>query len=385
MRVLKQLSLDEGSDYPEAVPILRDSVYVDDALFGGDDVASLIKVREQLTGLLKRGGFQLRKWASNSPELLRDVVTRQVDMEDHLLQQDETLKVLGIAWHPHDDTFRVQVDTSFPVTPTKRSVLSVIARLYDPLGWVAPVVIVAKILLQELWLAQSDWDTLLPDELRQQWETYYDNLEQLNSVRVPRWTGRRSTDLDFELHGFADASSRAYAAVVYIRVLRAPTDVRVCLLAAKTKVAPLKTLSIPRLELNAIVLLSRLIQWVQTTLNSPSVPVFGWSDSAVALAWLRKHPARWQTFVANRVSEVQRTLPEARWNHVSSKDNPADCASRGLSAEDLSSHSLWWTGPRWLARPSASWPTDDHSLFLDRNTNQRVSDEARVSVVLHVE
>ncbi|KYN18593.1 hypothetical protein ALC57_09093, partial [Trachymyrmex cornetzi] len=121
MRVLKQLSLEEGSDYPAAVPILRDSVYVDDALFGGDDVASLIECREQLTVLLQRGGFQLLKWASNSPELLRDLATRQTDMEDHLLQQDETLKILGISWLPHDDTFRFQVDASFPVTPTKRS------------------------------------------------------------------------------------------------------------------------------------------------------------------------------------------------------------------------------------------------------------------------
>ncbi|XP_018362910.1 PREDICTED: uncharacterized protein LOC108761073 [Trachymyrmex cornetzi] len=284
MRVLKQLSLDEGSDYPAAVPILRDSAYVDDALFGEDDVASLMECREQLTGLLQRRGFQLRKWASNSPELLRDLATRQTDMEDHLLQQDETLK--------------------------------------------------------ELWLTQSDWDIPLSDELRQQWEAYYNNLETLNGIRIPRWTGRQGNDVAFELHGFADASNRAYAAVVYIRILLMHADVQVYLLAAKTKVAPLKTLSIPRLELNAIVLLSRLIKWVQTTLSSPSASVFGWSDSAIALAWLRQPPAKWQTFVANRVSEVQHTLPEARWNHVSYKDNPADCASRGLSAEELSSHPL---------------------------------------------
>ncbi|XP_018365039.1 PREDICTED: uncharacterized protein LOC108762506 [Trachymyrmex cornetzi] len=299
-------------------------------------------------------------------------------MEDHLLQQDETLKVLGISWLPHDDMFRFQVNASFTVTPTKRSVLSVIARLYDPLGWAAPVVIVAKILLQELWLTQSDWDTPLPDELRQQWEAYYNNLKTLNGIRIPRWTGRRDNDVAFELHGFADASNRAYAAV-YIRILHMQADVQVCLLAAKTKVAPLKTLSIPRLELNAIVLLSRLIKWVQMTLSTPSASVFGWSDSAVALAWLRQHPAKWQTFVADHVSEVQRTLPEARWNHVSSKDNPADCASRGLSAEELFSHPLWWTGPRWLARSSTSWPTDDHSLSLDSSTNPQVYDEALTS------
>ncbi|XP_018362808.1 PREDICTED: uncharacterized protein LOC108760980 [Trachymyrmex cornetzi] len=232
MRVLKQLSLDERSDYPAAVPILRDSVYVDDTLFGADDATSLIECREQLTALLLRGGFQLRKWASNSLDLLRNLAASQTDMRNHLLQ-DETLKVLGISWLPHDDAFRFLVDTSSPVTPTKRSILSVIARLYDPLGWAAPVVIVAKILLQELWLVKCDWDTPLPDELGHRWVAYYDNLDNLNSIWIPRWTGRRGTDLAFELHGFADASNRVYAAVVYIRVLRTQTDSQVCLLAAK--------------------------------------------------------------------------------------------------------------------------------------------------------
>jgi len=384
MRVLKQLSLDEGIHYPAAVPILDESIYVDDALFGSDDSDSLVETRVQLTELLKRGGFSPRKWASNSPALLQGLSTLQPEVTEHLIAQDESLKVLGLSWTPHDDSFRFVVTTSDPVIPTKRSILSFTAKLYDPLGWAAPVVITAKILLQELWLLQCDWDTPLPAELCLRWENYCTNLKSLSRIRIPRWTGRHRDSLAFEIHGFADASSRAYAAIVYIRVLHSLTEFQTNLLAAKTKVAPIKTVSIPRLELNAVVLLSRLIKWVVTSLKLPSTTVFGWTDSTVALAWLRQHPSKWCTYVANRVSEVQSNSVSILWKHVPSRDNPADCASRGLSASELEDHPLWWTGPRWLRLPPTEWPILDISNSLDDHASQQLNAETRGSVALHV-
>jgi hypothetical protein len=259
----------------------------------------------------------------------------------------------------NEDSFRFLI-TSCPTTEsTKRSILSLVARLYDPLGWASPIVISAKILMQELWLQKLDWDSPIPPDMQERWNEYCSGLSELNNVRIPRWTRMHRDNVGIELHGFADASTRAYAAVVYFRVLHSLSNVPISIIAAKTKVAPLKTISVPRLELNAIVLLTRLIEWVITSLQLREIPLYGWTDSTVALAWLRQHPTRWSSYVANRVSEVQTRLPGIRWNHVRSRENPSDCASRGMSARDLVDHQLWWSGPSWLREPSVAWPIHD--------------------------
>jgi hypothetical protein len=259
--------------------------------------------------------------------------------------------------------------------------LSFVAKLYDPLGWAAPVVITAKILLQELWLLKNDWDAPIPQELVQRWKDYVDDLPHLARARVPRWTGQRKENSSLELNGFADASSRAYATVVYLRVIHSESNFQVNLICAKTKVAPVKTISIPRLELNAVVLLSRLLIWTQQALSLSSVPTYGWTDSTITLAWLQQHPSKWTTYVANRVSEVQTALSGAAWHHVPSKKNPADCTSRGLSASMLLSHDLWWNSPAWLRRSSTMWPKRDPAMSVDKTTSKEISTEARKVIV----
>src|SRR5436190_16546759 len=327
IRVLQQLAKDEGHLFPKAAAIIDQSLYIDHTLFGDDEIEGLRDARNQLIELMKRSGFQLRKWASNVPKLLTDIPSAQYENVDHFLVEDDTLKVLGLSWTPKDDSFRFVICFEPKPNPTKRSILSFISKLYDPLGWAAPVVITAKILLQELWLLKGDWDDPLTPELNDRWHTYYADLNNLEKVRIPRWTGRNKENIGIELHGFADASNRAYAAVVYLRVLHSFESVQISLLAAKTKVAPLKTVSIPRLELNAVVLLCRLLKWIRHSLDLDQAPIYGWTDSTITLAWLRLHPSKWSTYVANRISEVHATFPTIRCNHVPSKHNPADCLS----------------------------------------------------------
>ncbi|XP_018395111.1 PREDICTED: uncharacterized protein LOC108773703, partial [Cyphomyrmex costatus] len=382
MRVIKQLAMDDGPAFPAAVPIVEHSLYVDDALFGSDEIKELRAARDQLIGLMQRGGFQLRKWAANSPLLLEDIPGNQHELADHFIAADEALRVLGLSWQPHEDSFRFVTTQPVLTSPTRRSVLSFIAKLYDPLGWAAPVVIVAKILLQELWLLKGDWDDPIPQEFVQRWQNYISDLPRLDCIRVPRWTGQHKDNLWFEVHGFADASNRAYAAVTYLRVVHSSTNFQVSLLSAKTKVAPVKTLSIPRLELSAVVLLGRLLQWTKKSLGLSHVPIYGWTDSTIVLSWLKQHPSTWTTFVANRVSELQTSLPSISWNHVSSRENPADCASRGLSAAELASHKLWWSGPPWLKRASTSWPK--HNPVMDATNAAQISVEERKSNAHHV-
>lgn len=187
IRVLKQLVADEGSEFPLAVPVFHRQIYVDDCTFGADDPTRACQIRNQLISLLKKGGFLLRKWASNCPELLSDI-----DPSDHglacnkELQTDESLKILGVEWNPKSNSFRFRFTALPEPGKTKRAILSCITELFDPLGWVTPVVVIAKILLQHLWLFKCDWDDILPSNLLDQWYEYHNQLPRLESISTPR-------------------------------------------------------------------------------------------------------------------------------------------------------------------------------------------------------
>ena len=267
LRVLQQLATDEGGRYPRGRRILETQFYVDDVLFGADGVSSALADRDELCALLARGGFVLRKWAANHPSLLPDCAT-STTFESSVPcapEGSDLHSVLGIHWIPQADAFRYVVGPPSTPATTKRTILSVAARLYDPLGWISPAVVVAKILLQDLWMRGSDWDAPLPLDMLQGWQDHVSSLPLLESLRIPRLCGHDASAVVCELHGFADASSRAYGAVVYSRIVRRPGEAAyVTLLAAKTKVAPVQTMSIPRLELSAAVLLARLLLRVKS-------------------------------------------------------------------------------------------------------------------------
>jgi len=184
---------------------MENSIYVDDTLFGSDDITELHETQDQLIALMKDGGFQLRKWAANSPTLLDDIPNSHHELTSHVLSKDETLRVLGLSWSPRDDAFGFMIASPVPTSPTRRSILSFVAKLYDPLGWAALVVIAAKMLLQELWLLKDDWDAPIPPEILHRWEDCANDLSHLECVRIPHWTGQRKDNLTIEVHGFANA------------------------------------------------------------------------------------------------------------------------------------------------------------------------------------
>ncbi|XP_076388961.1 uncharacterized protein LOC143264660 [Megachile rotundata] len=180
IKVLKQLALDKGVHLPVATSVLRESIYVDDAIFGADDIHTLRDIRKQLIELMSRGGFQLRKWAANAAELLADIPVERLELaSDRPLGEDECLKVLGVTWVPSEDTFRFHIDSSLPTKCTKRSILSTVSKIFDLLGWASPVIVAAKLMLQELWLLKKDWDEKIPNELSRKWYDYYESLSKL--------------------------------------------------------------------------------------------------------------------------------------------------------------------------------------------------------------
>ncbi|XP_063994476.1 uncharacterized protein LOC135172027 [Diachasmimorpha longicaudata] len=239
----------------------------------------------------------------------------------------------------------------------ERTILSEIAQIYDPLGLIGPVINRAKIFIQELRLLKIGWDDPLPLSHIKRWKQFREEFPNLDQISIPRWLQTPSTSSNIQLHGFADASNQAMGAPVYIRVDNHQSEPLVILVSAKTKVAPLKKMTIPRLELTAAVILTNLVIYIRKMLEKENLPLFLWSDSTVALTWINGHPSRWKGIVQNRVIKIQNSLPAAEWKHIRGVENPADCASRGLSPDQLVNHQLWWNGLSWLKSSMENWPS----------------------------
>lgn len=353
VRTLQRLADDEQENYPRGAAVVRNSFYMDDLMTGHEDLNEMKATCKEIDKLLKAGGFQMQKWSSNSEELLNDMVDYtkipEPVKDKKEIKLDKVIKILGLTWDRKDDTFQVSVNLPASRIPvTKRVILSDVASLFDPFGWLSPVVITAKIMIQKLWLCCLEWDDELPSELVDEWMNFRDELHELQTVEIPRWIKMSSRCKEVQLHGFSDASTLALAAVVYVRVVDEHDVVHVTILASKTKVAPLKQLTVPKLELCASVLLAKLLHDISDLLNIPMDRIYAWTDSMVVLSWLQSQPSRWQLFVGNRVSEIIQNIDNDRWRHVLSADNPADLASRGVKARDLTNNELWWTGPAWL-------------------------------------
>ncbi|XP_043285701.1 uncharacterized protein [Venturia canescens] len=265
VRVLLQLVADEGEKYPAAVAPLTMGRYVDDIYGGADQISELLTQARHLIGICTAGGFPLAKWQSNSPALLTNLGFGSSPEDSRSFDECET-KVLGLAWFPGPDVFKF---TSLSYTGeqsiTKRVILSEIAQIYDPLGFHSPVVIRAKILLQRLWLEKLAWDDPVSTEVGKSWVTFRHDLAHLGNIAVPRWLNMTS-DSTVEIHGFSDASQLAMGAVVYVRVTGPGKSTRTALVCSKTKVAPIKRLTIPRLELTAALLVAKLAKYVRDTL-----------------------------------------------------------------------------------------------------------------------
>ncbi|XP_045452957.1 uncharacterized protein LOC123662116 [Melitaea cinxia] len=349
VRSLQELAYKECQNKPEIAKIILNDFYMDDVMTGSETLEDAYKIYKELTEVLAKGGFPLQKWKSNSKEILAKIWKAKGNKDEELrIRVDDTTKILGLTWDQRGDFFRYSVDLAPQEEPvTKRKIISDISRLFDPLGWLAPCIIAAKILIQKLWLAGIGWDEQVPTNLIIEWNTYRKNLTALQNIKIPRWI-HTCNKYKRELYGFADASKVAYAAVVYLRVVDEVGNVYVSLVTSKTKVAPIKQVSIPRLELCGAVLLAKLMIEVAGVMKVEKNQLHAFTDSEVVLAWLNNHPSRWKTFVANRVSEILQILDTHHWSHVTTKKNPADCASRGISPAELSEMAIWFEGPEFL-------------------------------------
>ncbi|XP_046801121.1 uncharacterized protein LOC124418533 [Lucilia cuprina] len=359
VRVLEQLAIDYNKSHPNASKILLEDFYVDDVLTGASSEQQLKQYRDELVDLLQQAGFQLSKWVSNS-----DTLKQTNHNTPSFLKDNDSTKVLGIHWYSDEDRIRYKICLGDPQHVSKRTILSDVARIFDPLGLVSPVVIKFKILFQELWLMNLGWDDPLPPDIADVWMKYREDLRNLNRLRLPRFVPNMNTDIT--LHGFSEASLKAYSAVIYCLVKDKHGNIKLSLIASKTRVSPLKQISLPRLELCGALLLTRLMKSVILSLPHTNIQLRAWCDSTVVLSWLSVQPITLKTFVGNRTAEILETLPRSAWGHVCSKENPADCASRGLMMNQLLNHDLWWSGPTFLK--TSQQPESDSSQATINNT-----------------
>ena len=350
--------------YLEAADAIINCHYMDDYLDSCESVAESIQLIKEVITVHGAGGFELRNFISSSREVLESLPEELRSTKNNNLALQAELPVertLGLHWDQEDDvyTFRgscLQDRNTGPTQSlaTKREVLRTVMSIFDPLGFLASYLVTAKVLLQDVWRAGIGWNDELPTALNDRWEKWKESLEQLDGFTIPRgYDAKTSRTSPVELHVFCDASTQAYAAAAYVRVPTAE-GFHSSLVMTKMRVAPLKPTSVPRLELQAAVMGSRLAQTICEGHSLQIVRTMYWTDSSTVLQWIKTETHRLKPFVAHRIGEITESTNASDWRWVPTKENVADDATRGLQPHELTGR--WLSAPQFLQHDEANWP-----------------------------
>ena len=283
--------------------------------------------------------FNLRSWSSNSKRL------QQLAAEEKTGDPHTTVGILGLQWNTATDTLSLSPKNLSTNTSllTKRDVLQTSSQIYDPLGWATPITIKAKILLHDIWQSKLPWDEPLPSDIRDRWIVILADLLELPKLAVPRpyLISSSKRDSTCNMYVFSGASTNAYGAVVYLC-----HQEQICLVMSKSRVAPTKTVTLPKLELMAAVMASRLANFVKSSLHNDDLSnnTHLWTDSQIVLYWIYKQTNS-KPFINHRVTEIVKSFPPKKWSFTPTSDNPADLLTRGISAQQLYSSKLWSQDP----------------------------------------
>ncbi|XP_043208348.1 uncharacterized protein LOC122373955 isoform X1 [Amphibalanus amphitrite] len=360
--------------------ILKNS-YVDDLIQSGPRYEDAHSLAEEVQGMLQKGGFNVKHWIISGDD---NVSAAKSDVT--LLNVDEE-KVLGMRWLPKQDHFMFQVkinfsqrqkrvptgpdvtktniDAVFPRVLTRRMVLGQAARIYDPLGFIAPVTITSKILLRTLISRKANeqetstssvWDDPIPEESRNDWKLFFKDLYELENVTIARCLKPKEAIDDPVLIVFSDASIQAYGACAYVQWELSTGKYEARLIAAKHRIAPARQLTIPRLELCAAVLGCRLRETIEREMEYSFKSIFHLVDSAIVRAQVQKESYGFGTFVATKIAEIQNKSDPGEWWWIATRDNPADLVTRPTSPNQIGPKSIWQQGPDFLQLPVEQWP-----------------------------
>lgn len=367
-RCIKQIGLDcqntqnhsDSYDHKLVSEIILHDFYCDDLLTGIDDESVLLEIAKGVFSELQKYQFPLRKWQSNCPAVLNKLGFNDSDSTTFNLSSNDPSKTLGIYWNINKDTISYTVHSEFVSQKqiTKRTILSTIGHIFDPLGLISPCVLEAKLIMQQMWINNISWDGEIPVSIQQQWARFVESLSFINHLSIPRRAFHDSSRDNIELHIFCDASQQAYGACAYIRTYTPGGNINVQLLVAKGRVAPLKTLTIPRLELCAAFTGVNLSNKVLNSLrNKNNCKCYYWSDSIIVLSWINSPTHKLQTFVKHKVTDILKHTEPQSWYYVPTKQNPADIITKCTNAQQLLHTPLWFSGPDFLRNDdNHSWP-----------------------------
>jgi hypothetical protein len=359
MYILKEQAKKAAEQHPTASQVIQNYTYMDDVMSSFETTLIARQMRDELQTVVGPAGFSIRKWGSNSGAVLEglneDEKASGVKIKENELP---SVKTLGVWWDAEADTFTYSVKLETHSIKTKRKLLSIVASIFDPFQFLAPIVIRGKIALQLAWMAGTGWDETLPPDVLKSVNKWTENMIAAQDLRLTRcYRGRPIQDVkQSSIHIFTDASKEAYAAVAYIRFVYIDNSIEIAFVAAKARVTPLRAVSIPRLELMGAILGVRLARVIAKNLQEPIGEHFFWSDSTDVIYWVKGQSRRFKPFVANRIAEIHEHTTPQQWRHVPGIINSADDATRGLNATEMNPESRWCSGPAFLRKTEAAWP-----------------------------
>ncbi|XP_032232082.2 uncharacterized protein LOC116614782 isoform X1 [Nematostella vectensis] len=360
----------------DAAEFVRRNFYVDDGLKSLPTTEQAVRTIKATQAMCADANLRLHKFASNSKEVLEALhpEDRAKDLKDLDLNHDSlpVQRSLGTYWCIESDTlgFRIELRDK-PLT--RRGILSTVSSVYDPLGAVSPVILTGKQILQELCSTHTDWDEPLPEDIRPRWEKWRTELPLLENLKFPRCLKPPNfgTLTSTQVCNFSDACHNGIGQVSYLRMVNEKGEVHVSFLMAKSRVAPLKQITIPRLELTAAVISVNVSSMVELELDlQPTPQRLYYTDSEIVLGYLNNDARRFHVYVGNRVQHIRDQSEPEQWYHVPGKENPADEASRGMTAAQLIENKRWFSGPQFLyenptpsnQKPSSQLDPDDAEL-----------------------
>ncbi|XP_073967443.1 uncharacterized protein [Choristoneura fumiferana] len=355
--------------YPDAAKAIVLDHYMDDYMGSLDTTEQAARLAADIYAVHKNAGFEMRSWVSNDLEALSllpkesllELPVANASLGVDLGSLATPVRTLGLIWRPAADTigFNTGVtEQELPKKFTKREVLAHVMRIYDPLGILAPIVVRGRIMFQNAWHKGLDWDEKLSQSDTAAWSLWFEDLLSISDLQIPRWYSLNELQVEkCELHIFADSSESAYAAVAYWRFLYTNGSVKLALICSKVRVAPLKPVSIPRLELQGALIAARLATSICEAHRLKASRRVFWSDSMTVLGWLRSDARSFKPFVAHRVGEILETTNVKEWHWVPSHLNVADDATR-LKRTALTQECRWISGPEFLL--SSDWPSEPH-------------------------
>ncbi|XP_068691203.1 uncharacterized protein [Montipora foliosa] len=337
----------------DAATFIRKNFYVDDGLKSVPTVSEAIHLIKASQGICEKACLRLHKIVSNKKEVLE-----AIPAEDHAKGIKELNlavdplpieRALGVMWCVESESFRFRTELrDRPLT--RRGVLSVVGSIYDPDGYLAPVTLKGKQILQQMCKDKLDWDSPVPDYLRPEWEKWRQEIIELEKLEIQRCYKPENFGpvKAVEVHYFSDASEEGYGHCTYLRLINEQGEVHCSFIVGKGRVTPLKHTTIPRLELAAATISAKMSDFVRNELEYKEIREFFWTDSQAVLGYVNNDAKRFHVYVANRVQQIRDLTDPSSWYYVESHSNPADEVSRGLTAKQLLEGSRWLSGPEFL-------------------------------------